>query len=268
MTGLRVISAVLLGGFLLAVILLAPPLWTGLLIGLAMLIGAWEWSGFLRAGRLAPRLAYVVATALLLGLAWRSTGQPGALRLLLAVAAAWWLLALLWIALAPQRVTMLRVVLAGWLTLVPAGVALWRLRMDWPQGMRWLLFTLFLVWAADTGAYFAGRAFGRHKLAPQVSPGKTWEGVAGGLVLAGVLAALAAPGFGQATAPFVLLCLLVAGFSVVGDLSESLFKRHAGLKDSGHLIPGHGGMLDRIDSITAAAPLLMLGVLLLGQAAR
>ena len=267
MTGLRVISAVLLGGFLLAVILLAPPVWTGLLIGLAMLIGAWEWSGFLRAATLAPRLAYVAATAVLLGLAWRVTGHPQALCALLVLAAAWWLVALRWIALAPHRVTTLRVAFAGWLTLVPAGVALWRLRMDWPQGMRWLLFTLFLVWAADTGAYFAGRAFGRHKLAPQVSPGKTWEGVTGGLVLAGVLAGLAAPGFGRPTFSFVVLCLLVAAFSVVGDLSESLFKRHAGLKDSGHLIPGHGGMLDRIDSITAAAPLLMLGVLLLGPVA-
>jgi phosphatidate cytidylyltransferase len=266
MTGLRLISAVLLGGLLLAVILLAPPVWTGLLIGLAMLIGAWEWSGFLRAGSLAPRLAYVVATAVLLGLAWRMTGQPEALRALLLLAATWWVVALLWIARAPHSVTLLRVVLAGWLTLVPAGVALWRLRMDWPLGMRWLLFTLFLVWAADTGAYFAGRAFGRHKLAPQVSPGKTWEGVAGGMALAGLLAGLAAPGFGQPTLPFVSLCLVVAGFSVVGDLSESLFKRYAGLKDSGRLIPGHGGMLDRIDSITAAAPLLMLGVVLLDVA--
>ena len=172
---------------------------------------------------------------------------------------AWWLLALAWICWAPHSVTRLRAVAAGWLTLVPAGIALIALHEDPQRGIRWLLYTFFLVWAADTGAYFAGRQFGRHKLAPQVSPGKTWEGAAGGLVLVGVLAALSAPALGQSTLSFTLLSLCVGVFSIVGDLAESMFKRYAGLKDSGRLIPGHGGLLDRIDSITAAAPLLLLG---------
>jgi phosphatidate cytidylyltransferase len=127
--------------------------------------------------------------------------------------------------------------------------------LDWPEGLRWVLAALFLVWTADTGAYFAGRWLGRRKLAPLVSPGKTWEGAAGGLLLVGLLAAWAAPLLTMPRLPFAALCLVVGCFSIVGDLIESLFKRHAGLKDSGRLLPGHGGMLDRIDSLLAATAL-------------
>jgi len=120
---------------------------------------------------------------------------------------------------------------------------------------------LLLVWSADTGAYFAGKAFGRRRLAPQISPGKTWEGVAGGLVLSAAAAAASAQWLDQPVGPLVVVSLVVAVFSIVGDLTESLFKRFAGVKDSGQLIPGHGGLMDRLDSITAAAPLLLLGAL-------
>ena len=268
MTGLRTLSAVLLGGLLLGIILLAPPLWTVVLVVLAILIAAWEWSGFLRLTSLLARVFYVLLTLGLLGFAWYFTAQTGGLRLLLVVAGAWWLVALTWVSWAPHSINRLRAIAAGWLTLVPAGVALLQLHADPLLGVRWLLFTFFLVWAADTGAYFAGRQFGRHKLAPQVSPGKTWEGAAGGLVLVAVLAALAAPGFGQPVFSFTVVALCVGAFSIVGDLSESMFKRYAGLKDSGRLIPGHGGLMDRIDSITAAAPLLLLGRIVLDGLAR
>ncbi len=262
-TALRVLSGVLLGAALLGIIVLAPPQWTHVLLVVAIGVAAWEWSGFLRLTAVLPRALYVLLTLGLLGFAWRFAAQPGGLTLLLGVAAAWWVVALAWIHWAPHDVNRLRAVAAGWLTLVPAGVALLWLHDDPVRGVRWLLFTFFLVWAADTGAYFAGRKFGRHKLAPEVSPGKTWEGAAGGLVLVALLAFVAAGTLGQPPVSFMLLCLVVAAFSIVGDLSESLFKRIAGLKDSGHLIPGHGGLLDRIDSITAAAPLLLLGRVLL-----
>jgi len=134
---------------------------------------------------------------------------------------------------------------------------------DWAQGAEWTLFLLFLVWAADTGAFIAGKALGRHKLAPRVSPGKTWEGAAGGLVLGGLFAWLAAGWFVQPVVSFVAVSLVVVIFSIIGDLTESMLKRYAGLKDSGQLIPGHGGIMDRMDSITAAAPVLMLGLGLL-----
>jgi len=257
-TGVRIVSGVLLGGTLLGVILFAPPVWTAVVVVAVILTGAWEWSGFLRVGALAPRVAYLLLSALLLAGAWWLAGRPGGLRDVLVGGALWWLAALGWILFAPLRGGRWAATLAGWFTLVPAGVALLWFSLDPAYGVRWLLYVLLLVWAADTGAYFAGRAFGRHKLAPQVSPGKTWEGVAGGLLLAALLAAVAAPVLGKPVFSFTVLSLSVAVFSVVGDLSESMFKRHAGLKDSGQLIPGHGGMLDRIDSITAAAPLVLL----------
>ncbi|MGB4876542.1 MAG: phosphatidate cytidylyltransferase, partial [Candidatus Competibacter sp.] len=138
--------------------------------------------------------------------------------------------------------------------------ALMALRADY--GPRSVVFLLLLVWAADIGAYFAGRRWGRRKLAPAISPGKTWEGALGGglatLVLALVGAAflkVGASGFG-----FVAVCLITMGFSIAGDLFESMMKRQSGLKDSGSLLPGHGGVLDRVDSLSAAAPVFLLGL--------
>jgi phosphatidate cytidylyltransferase len=139
-------------------------------------------------------------------------------------------------------------------------MALVRLRVDVPRGAQWLLFALCLVWAADVGAYFAGRSFGHTKLAPQVSPGKTWEGVLGGLVFAGLVALWGSWWFALPALKLVPVCLVVVAFSVVGDLTESLLKRFAGLKDSGTLFPGHGGVMDRIDSLTSAMPVLLLGL--------
>jgi phosphatidate cytidylyltransferase len=263
MTRVRIASAIVLGGGLLAVLFKAPPSWTVVLIVATILGGAWEWSGFLRLSSLAPRLAYVGLVALWLVAAWWAAEHHGLLGAELVLAAAWWLVALCWVALRPECAGRWPTAVAGWLVLVPAGVALLQLWLDPAFGLRWLLYVLLLVWAADTGAYFAGRAFGRHKLAPRVSPGKTWEGAAGGLLLVAILAIFAAPVLGRAGPGFVGLSLVVAAFSIVGDLIESLFKRHAGLKDSGRLIPGHGGLMDRIDSILAAAPLMLLASLLL-----
>jgi phosphatidate cytidylyltransferase len=121
------------------------------------------------------------------------------------------------------------------------------------------LILLSLVAAADIGAYFTGRRFGRTKLAPQVSPGKTWEGVLGGAVAVSVVALLWI-WMGLFAWRFLVVALAVFAASVVGDLTESLFKRGAGLKDSGSILPGHGGILDRIDSLTAAAPVYVLGL--------
>ncbi|MEM9056937.1 MAG: phosphatidate cytidylyltransferase, partial [Pseudomonadota bacterium] len=152
----------------------------------------------------------------------------------------------------------------GLLVLVPAWVILVRVHASEVLGPGWLLFVFAVVWAADTGAYFVGKAFGHSRLAPRVSPGKTWEGVGGGLGLAGIVAAVGAWAFGVPALPFIGICIATALVSIVGDLTVSMFKRHAGVKDSGRLFPGHGGILDRIDSITAAAPVFALGLALLG----
>jgi phosphatidate cytidylyltransferase len=151
--------------------------------------------------------------------------------------------------------------------LVPAWGALNALHLSDQQGPALVLFLVVLMWIADSGAYFAGRSLGRHKLAPSISPGKTWEGVFGGLVACAVYALIAGNWFSLGNLQlslFIMLALVTAAISVAGDLFISLLKRQEGIKDSGNLIPGHGGILDRIDSLLAAAPVFLFGYGLLG----
>lgn len=260
----RIITAAILIALLLIVLLAMPAAATVGLLTLAVLAGAWEWSAFLKAPRWWARALYVLLIALALALAWLASGHRAGLRLLLEGAFLWWLAALGWIVFAPHRVRRWSAGLAGLCALVPAWIALVRLRLDPGRGAEWVLFALLLVWAADIGAYFVGRFFGRVRLAPEVSPGKTWEGVAGG-VLASIPVAIAGSlWFRLPPGAFVGVCLAAVGFSIVGDLTESLLKRFAGMKDSGTLFPGHGGVMDRIDSLTGAAPVLLLGLTFLG----
>jgi phosphatidate cytidylyltransferase len=164
---------------------------------------------------------------------------------------------------APARVPGWAAAIAGVLTLVPAILALLRFT-QWPLGMGWSFFVLLVPVAMDTGGFFAGRSFGRLKLAPRISPGKTWEGVFGGVLLVLLVSAAASHWLAVPRTTFFCLCLAAAVYAVVGDLTESLLKRASGLKDSGRLFPGHGGVLDRIDSITAVAPLMALGLQQMG----
>jgi phosphatidate cytidylyltransferase len=226
-------------------------------------MGAWEWSAFLKWTDPRARGAYVALVAALLPVAWLLTRTPPGLEALLWVALLWWLVALAWIVAAPRRVRPWSAGLAGLLSLVPAWLALVRLRLDARHGAEWVLFALVLVWMADIGAYFCGRRFGRRRLAPAVSPGKTWEGAVGGLAASGIVAVAGGAWFGLPP-EFLVLCLGAVAFSIVGDLTESLLKRFAGMKDSGTLFPGHGGVMDRIDSVTGAAPVLLLGLTFLG----
>jgi len=263
MLKLRIATGIVLSCLLAAGLFLLPPRGTVLVFGVIGTIGAWEWAGFGALVRAPTRLAYACAMALLFVLSWQWTGDPAHLLILLAIACVWWAIALLWLALAPERQPAQLALLCGVPVLVPAFVSLARLqiagdgRVTGPQLVLWLL---LVVIAADIGAYFAGRSLGRHKLAPRVSPGKTWEGAEGGLAAAALVAWGGAAHFGLAVLPCVAFGCLVGAFSVIGDLTESMFKRSAGLKDSGALLPGHGGVLDRIDSMTAAAPLYALGL--------
>jgi phosphatidate cytidylyltransferase len=260
----RVLTAVVLGAVLLAIVLWLPAGATVGVVTLLVLAGAWEWSAFLLLGTPALRSAYVLLVAALLLGAWRISATPEGRDLLLTVAVLWWLTALLWIAFAPRRVSPWSAAAAGVLALVPAWLALVRLRLALPHGAQWVLFALLLVWVADSGAFFFGRRFGRIRLAPEVSPGKTWEGVLGGIAASAVVAIAGSLWFHVPLAAFLPLCLTAVGFSIIGDLTESLLKRFAGMKDSGHVFPGHGGVMDRIDSLTGAAPVLLLGLTLLG----
>jgi phosphatidate cytidylyltransferase len=261
----RVVTAVVLVAVLLGVMMGLPPIATVWLLTVLILIGAWEWAGFIRPGGVPWRAGFTALIALaLMGSLQAYTVWPDFVRLAMAVAVGWWFLAFLWLCLAPARVNAFTAALAGFLSLVPCWLGLVYLTLV-TQSSRWVLFTLALVWAADTGAFFAGRWFGRVPLAPRVSPKKTWEGVLGGVAVSGLVAWAAATWvFDVEPLPFVGVCIAVAAMSIVGDLTESMLKRAAGLKDSGGLFPGHGGMLDRIDSVTAAAPVLVFALFGLG----
>jgi phosphatidate cytidylyltransferase len=260
----RVITALVIAPIVLALIFFAPDMLFALAMFAMALVGAWEWSALAGRPNRDARLWSVGLFAILvcLGLALqRYLPQLPWLTVYCLLALAWWLFSLVWIAAWRAEFSWPVKLLCGVLTLLPSLAAVVAIRSASPW---YLLMQLLITSGADLGASVAGRAFGRHKLAPQVSPGKTWEGVAGGVALVAVVAVIADHWLPVAALPFVLLSICVALLSVVGDLSESLFKRQAGLKDSGTLFPGHGGVLDRVDSLTAAAPLFWLGLHAMG----
>ncbi len=262
----RIATAVVLAALVLGVLFAMPPVAGIGLVALLMLAGSWEWARFAGFEGAVGRSAYVLCAALLGGLAWRATGAWGAWQWLMLAAVAWWFVAFLWLALVPEAIGRASAALAGLCVLLPAWVGLARLLLVGRPvpGGQLVFYLLLLVWAADIGAYFTGRRFGRLKLAPSVSPNKTWEGLLGGVAGGLVVAFAGAAYFGFERLPFVALGLAIVLVSVVGDLAESMFKRYAGLKDSGSLLPGHGGVLDRIDSITASIPFFVLGLGWLG----
>jgi phosphatidate cytidylyltransferase len=271
MTKTRVLAALVMAPLAIAAILLLPTQWLALLAAVVFLGGLWEWLRLAEVeDTLARTILLVLNLALMVAIVWGSRTGNGLNYVLFQVAAmigvAWWLLATLWLRRYDfgsdhdhgARVAKLA---AGTFAVVPAWCALVLIHAQQPNGHRWLLVALLIVWAADTGAYFAGRKFGRHKLSPRISPNKTVEGLAGG-ALAGVLIGVGGgvlAGAPIAKLPAVaLVALVVVLASAVGDLFESLLKRHAGMKDSGNLIPGHGGLLDRMDSVLAALPVFAL----------
>ena len=256
----RVIAALVLIPLVVLSVLYLPTAQFAVLLAVVVLLGAWEWVRLVPLASPAARIGFVAATGATLMLAWLLRRLDGFPQWLLLAAVIWWFCAAVWLA-RPQwgkGQPALKVAVSV-LTLLPAWFALVLLHLQSPE---LVLYVLVVVWIADSGAYFAGRAWGSHRLAPAVSPGKTWEGVAGAMAGGALFAAGAGYFLGltdMGLVQFVILGLVTIAVSIVGDLSISLLKRQQGIKDSGHIIPGHGGVLDRIDSLTAAAPVFAAG---------
>jgi phosphatidate cytidylyltransferase len=285
MTRTRLLAALVMAPIAIAAVLLLPTPWMAVVSAAMFLIGLWEWLKLAEIDDpIARSVLLVVNLLLMVALVWASRSATGGslilFKLMTMLGVIWWLLAVIWLRhynFASDHDTHARMfkLAAATLSVVPAWCALVYIHSGGEtadlsaatQGPRWLLLALAIVWAADSGAYFAGRKFGRTKLSPRISPNKTVEGLIGGVAAGMVVALVAAPFVGASVKQLPAVAIVAIWtilFSVVGDLYESLLKRHVGAKDSGSLIPGHGGVLDRIDSVLAALPVFALGKLLFG----
>ena len=256
----RVLTAIPLAALALWVILYQPTSnFDYLLFGVAVIAG-YEWarlSGFYPAALCGLYALGVLILCVAMIQAYQTLSEP-----VLLIGAVWWLLVSIWLFMiqpsVQRKVSWIKAVI-GLLVVPVAVIAMHSVHEN--QSAEWLLYGLMLVWVADIGAYFSGKSFGKHKLAPHISPGKTVEGLLGAL-LATALYTLAAAWYfalnGEQTVYLMLLSVLLTLVSVVGDLYESVLKREFGVKDSGNILPGHGGMLDRIDSVLAAMPVFAL----------
>ena len=271
----RILTAAVLIALVLAALFLTTPRAFGVVLLLVVLIAAHEWADLVGFGGML-RLIFIGALAaigvlLLFSPVGFANRFPEGIVVAICGAAT-----LFWIFVAPPWVVKrwrprspAILALVGWVVLTGAWLALVVLKTESPQ---LVLAAMAIVWIADTAAYFGGRAFGTHKLAPEVSPGKTWEGVYFGVGAVAIYALMLAPFASSAGYPgdvdvksialWIAFAAALAAISVVGDLFESLLKRHAGVKDSGHLLPGHGGVLDRTDALLAAMPPAALAALL------
>ncbi len=270
----RVITAIILASLVSAGILWLPALGLAALFALLVLCAAWEWAALSGLEQTASRIGFTLCCLLLMGLAaWQTELSATAMstlasRDILGLACLWWSIALLWVMSFPASANLwgsvLMRCLMGFLVLIPALVALVYLR-QLDQGIALIFILIGLVASADIGAYFSGRAWGKAKLAPAVSPGKSWAGFWGGLVASSTFILLIWLCWGQQRLSLpaaIAIAVTTSLASVLGDLVESMIKRHQGVKDSGTILPGHGGMMDRLDSITAAAPVYALGLIL------
>lgn len=249
-------------------------------------IGAWEWARFMGLKSVVQRSIYVASTSLIIYCLWSFlpvektwflfSDLQSEITSILWAGVAWWICAALLMFFYPKSNGLWAnnkffIAVFGWLTLIPTWLAFMVLRsnnytLDAFHGAQLLMYLFMLVWSADIGAYFAGKALGKHKLMPNVSPGKTIEGFVGGIIVAAILTVVVGISLKWNIEQYttaLLVTLLITTVSVLGDLTESMFKRQAGVKDSGSILPGHGGVMDRIDSLTATAPVFALCYVLL-----
>lgn len=278
---LRIITAVILMLGLIAVTTLLSPFAFALVLAAIVLMASWEWSGLIGLQDKNSRVRYQITVLIMIGSGFLLLGvTPEAdaidgLRasMLLLLGLLWWMVAIVMLTGYPENAGQWndksKIGLMGILALIPTWVGVVMLKYLAPEG--YLVISLVLMVAAvDVGAYFAGTYLGHNKLAPQLSPNKSWEGVWGGLITCLVLgiAMIIALHVNVVTLSLsqviilVLLCPLVTLFAVIGDLVESMLKRNSQVKDSGQLLPGHGGVLDRVDALIAVTPIYVLTILL------
>lgn len=283
----RVLTAIILAPAAIAAIFYLPlNYFAGLLLAI-LAIGAWEWGPLMGFAGKTRRLIFVLTNILLITLLWRffpleklwiaKHELDQSVVYMLWIAVAWWALSAGLTLLYPRCSSFwsshrsIRGIF-GWLTLVPTWLAFLVIRSseyqsDTYHGAQLIMFLFLMVWSADIGAYFVGKSLGKHKLLPNVSPGKTMEGFIGGVAVACILVSIAGYIMNWQNHQFLLVLavtVVITTISVLGDLNESMFKRQAGIKDSGSILPGHGGILDRIDSLTATAPIYALCYVIIG----
>jgi phosphatidate cytidylyltransferase len=259
--GQRIASALVIAAILLAAVFLLPAEGLAAVLSFVLLAAAWEWSAFVAGPRSVLRWSFLAVTLVACVSLWFASASPQGMMACVVAGLVLWALALLWMVLTPQRQSRALVFLTGVAAISIAWVCLTRISLGQPRGNLWVLYALLIVWVADSGAYFVGRSWGVSRLAPRISPGKTWAGLWGGILASALLAGVVSMALRLPVVGLVTLTVVVASYSVIGDLTESMCKRFAGMKDSGRLIPGHGGVLDRFDSLLAAAPCLLFGLL-------
>jgi phosphatidate cytidylyltransferase len=265
----RVVTAAILIPFLITAVLLLSTQVLSYLFGCFVLIGAWEWSRLSGFTSVISRWAYVAVALFFMLSTHEWIAQLRILQDILSIVFVGWLFAFVWLVITPADKILSNAVnvylrgVVGLALLIPTWLALLALHASGPQGSYLLLSLFVLIAVADSGAYFTGKLMGITRLAPQISPGKSVEGVYGGLITGAIVASLMGLLFGYSGSnllSYVSVALFCIVFSIVGDLFESVAKRSAGVKDSGAILPGHGGVMDRIDSLTAAGPLYFLGL--------
>ncbi len=259
----RIITALVLAPLFIWAIFSMPSHYFARLLLVFVALGAWEFSRLIKFKRLVARLLLMVG---IVACALTIQNNVQIIEFVLYLSILWWMVNLYWVLSYPNKTNLwfnplIVRIISGVLLLVPMWVALITLQQQY--GADYFLLLMLIIWGADSGAYFTGKAVGKRKLAPKVSPGKSIEGVIGGIGVALVVMVMFLQYQNIATnqyLSYLLLAIVVASVSVLGDLFESLFKRTSNIRDSGQTLPGHGGILDRIDSLTAAAPFFLLGL--------
>jgi len=271
----RILTALVLAPLIIWALFGLPDKLLLLLFAAVLLGGAWEWSNL--AGMKTPFFRFLfllVQSGLMLLGWWLIVSSPDVISIILTSVVLAWFVILFWLAMYERGKLEIHLsqtvrILLGFLLLSVCFLSIATIVVTFKYDRESILLLFLLIWGADVAAYFTGKAFGKNKLAPRISPGKSWQGVAGALVMTIIIttAAWSIMNYPANLLPkLIAFSLLVVVLSVVGDLFESLLKRQVGVKDSSHLLPGHGGILDRIDSMISAGPVYALGMILLGVA--